>query len=423
MKFFSSFLVLIYLFLAFVACVSDTTEELTETETIIPPPIQEEIIIPESYDTTYQNESSDFKITYNNDRVVSFEQMNKNANIRTLSIFFNGLYQKKISQKIKNGDSLSKGELMLLKYIIISQIYAIDSFSKSFWSDATKGSKSDAFSEILNYRANEKDFISEFRNCISRLSLSYVSSSDPVRDQIKRYAGFFSGINANVITKDLSFILKNHREVIDDTQFRGHLVGGFRPYSSSPLFENKELRPYKDMITLNNFRNEANNIGKCWDSLYPKGIIEYSNTLKDIDNDLIKYPSLASNTQARIAIEDLRMHFSNIITDHLRLFNIMFTDLPFSILTKYSYIQVQGAKGFYNDDEDKMKEIAVLYATSVRNADMVDYLNSSHASHLYVQFIQLLKSDLSSTEYESLKNASKLYQLDPAKIGNRSTNR
>lgn len=384
----------------------------------IPPQIQESVFESNSDLIKSQSDQEDFRIMYNTEKILSFEKINKDANIRNLFSYLYSLYQKNLSPKIKMGNPLSDGEIMLLKYIIIGQLYTLDTFSNAFLADAVKdyaSNKEMVFKSapLDEYKDNNEKAIVELYEILSDLSSSYNSSSDPIRLQIKKYASIFSKIDPIVLRNDLTFMSKQQEEIINNIQWRS-LLWDFTFLTDEDDYEKRSLRPYKELFSLDTFKDEANNIGNTWDALYPNCILHYSNALKLINRDIVRYSSLTTDAKSRTKIEDLRLLLSQPITDHLFISKLVFIDFPFCILTKYSFIHVQRSKRSWWDDDDQMQQIATLYAASIKGPAMLDLkFGSSFTASIYVQFIQLLKSEWSSKRYNSFIKASKLPERDP----------
>ena len=87
-------------------------------------------------------------------------------------------------------------------------------------------------------------------------------------------------------------------------------------------------------------------------------------------------------------------------------------DLPFCVQTYAARARLKECKGFFNDDEKKMKEIMAAYCTAVSGTDMISHIRSRYAANGYKELITFFKGELSKQEFDDFVAESKLYNID-----------
>ena len=73
---------------------------------------------------------------------------------------------------------------------------------------------------------------------------------------------------------------------------------------------------------------------------------------------------------------------------------IQFYDFPFILLTMKARGEFMNCKGFWNDDEQKMKEVMMKYGETISGTDMLSHLNSTYSMDAYADLIEKFKSDI-----------------------------
>jgi hypothetical protein len=187
----------------------------------------------------------------------------------------------------------------------------------------------------------------------------------------------------------------------------------------SAIFLNKDIKTYKEVNIINNPLNDS------WYLMireYMELQDNFYQAKKEVDK-IIKILAILPNTEKEIAIlkqstfnvDGLYRKFDEIVR-----FNII--DLPLSIYADLYSIQVKKAKQWYDDDEDKITDIAVAYNKSCAN--MQKYLSSEFATLRVMNTMKVIKKELNEDEFKVAKTRAKLTQdwlnmLNKVKIQNK----
>lgn len=411
----------IFVFITSIFATGCTTVHKEKTVDIILPPEISQTFSTEQKEEIFFEQDDCFILSYNSNKIIKLQQIKSDATITDLASFFYSLYSAKISPKVQKGISLSPVEFEIAYYSLISQIMAVDALGQVFLTEAMKDMEYPSLEKLIKTsREVNKYHKEDIDIVIITLFHAYGKSNDSLSKQIKKYASVFSNIDGDVKKKDLFFMYKQLDERMDNFQWRQiyDQIPVVNFFTDSAVYEEKALRPYKQMFSLEDFAIKSEGIGKQWDTVYLKGVAHYIKVLKIINNELVQYNAIAKDYKSRKQLEDLRMYMNEDISNTLLAASMIFVDFPFAIFTKYAYIQIQGCKGFMWDDDDKMEAIASLYATSVYGNKMLEEISSSYTAGLYVQLIQLIKSEWSKKRFESFLKRSRLYEIDPQKMKN-----
>ena len=187
----------------------------------------------------------------------------------------------------------------------------------------------------------------------------------------------------------------------------------------SAIFLNKDIKSYKEVNILDNPLNDN------WYLMireYMELQDDFYQSKKEVDK-IIKILAILPDTEKEIAL--LKQSVFNVDSlyrkfDEIVRFNII--DLPLSIYADLYSIQVNKAKKWYDDDENKISDIAVAYNKSCAN--MQKYLSSEFAILKVMNTMKVIKKELNEDEFKVAKTRAKLTQdwlnmLNKVKIQNK----
>jgi len=96
--------------------------------------------------------------------------------------------------------------------------------------------------------------------------------------------------------------------------------------------------------------------------------------------------------------------------------------LPLAIYSDIYTFEIRNAQGIFNDDEEKIAEIALKYNQTCAN--MQKYVSSEFTRNKFLQVVKLIKKELKDEEYQEIVTSAKLSQdwlnmLNKVKVENK----
>lgn len=399
---------LITTIVAFLLTGCKTTDSPTQ-QINIPPPAEIEVnksLLTSSIE--YKTTDGLFEISGTSDDLESFIVKKHNSDVRDLSSFATAIYRNEIAEKLTTGAKLTEADFQLLNFCIRSQISAINAYNSAGLSDILQKTQENPENNISALKDVNTNIINTFDNQVKyqicNMQNNFYKSNSVMRKKISEWSQLFHSIPPEILNNDLTRIKKTLNHKVDDYQWRQW--GAFIPGLRTRLFETKTLRPYK------NFSDEERSTAMYWSALntamsYPK------NELKTIDTDIGKYIETTKDARCMTKIKNIRQAINNEIVTAISTNAFIFTDLPFSIFCKNAYIGIQNCKGLYNDDENAMEDIVSKFLVRTSGPKMLEQLQSHYAADIYVQLLELIKSEFGETRYKNYVTRMRIYELCP----------
>ena len=129
--------------------------------------------------------------------------------------------------------------------------------------------------------------------------------------------------------------------------------------------------------------------------------------------DILRYDG-KSDPSTRKAYENVRSGVVNRWAFVQRKFETVIYDLPFCILTYKAYKRVETCKGFWGDNEEKMKDAMRDYSVSISGTEVLKRIVSPYAASCYAELLKFFKSEMWEREFKDFVNETKLYRMSPA---------
>lgn len=90
----------------------------------------------------------------------------------------------------------------------------------------------------------------------------------------------------------------------------------------------------------------------------------------------------------------------------------MIYDLPLAIFSHRAIGQMRNSKGWFDDDERKMKVVMSEYCQVIAGTEMLRCIRTRYAANSYVNAVNFLKSELSEKQFQNFLQESKLYRIN-----------
>lgn len=363
---------------------------------------------------TYKDSDDYFELAGTDEGLTSFSANRSKADIRDLASFSACLYRRELAPKLKKGEKLSKLDLQLLDFCVVTQISALRAFSYTALQDMLDDTKipdptdNDAFKDIE--KKPIKTFGEQIRDVSYCMQRDFCESNSVLRKKISAWGSLFHPIDDKSLVADLFRIQDSAHQKIDGFQWRQ--IWLYVPYVNwvtiwweKDFHETRALRPYKS------FEDDANETAMQWKALNAS-MVYHINDLQEIYDDMGVYLSKVNDSRSRANIEDFRLSTDNELRSAIMLHAFVFNDLPYTVFCKNSFIGVQNCKGVFDDDEDKMESVVNQFVVRTAGADILSQIRSPYTASIYVQFLELVKGELGDTRYKNYLTKTKLYELD-----------
>ena len=370
-----------------------------------------------------QIKDDNFLLEYSIDSVKNITLVNKSATLRDLAVFFESFYLKNLSHKLQAGLPLTKADIQMLQAVIVAETFVISSFGQAFMKDVMNTYPVMSEQDFLeNAKKNNLPIGNDLKIYFHLLVEFRDGRQDKqFRQLISKYATYFKPISDQAKKGDVYCVVKQVYQPFKNPIITAGLKSA-NPFASIEesiaAYEDPNLRPYKAIFPKTyGFISNAKELGEDWNVMYSV-VSHYIKLLRQIYREISAYNSVATDQYSRKLAEDFLIEAKKEIVESLKTSNMIFVDLPFIFLTKYTYINIQRCKTLLWDDDQTMLAIANAYAISVHGNSMLNDIASSHAANCYVQLIKLLKSELGGnkegSKFKGFMDQSRLYEIDPS---------
>ena len=399
-------------------------DEVTTTEVSIPEPdIHQELC--------WSNGLFEYKVR---DGERSFKTLSTKATLRDLANFsMNDCYNGYLAEKIKNNKPLTVEDGILLSFILNAQLTTVDTFSVALLGDMTSPGflhnfivqckdRSEAFSKDIS----NPEILRQQNDAFTQLKVNFIEDASGIRAPMRTWgegfktidqeaiAGVFQGIRKESTTADNSngntFV--NHPWMWGATILSGGLVGGGIMFTVSPDDAN-EIESACDKYSRDSVTGKEQ-----WQTMRQTLSI-YTEELDRMVDDMKKYVSNSGvkDGASRRIVEDALANTRNDYIGAEKYLDYAVYDLPFGLLTYKARARMKACQGFFNDDEDKMKEIWADYANSVSDKDMLRNIRTWYCASDYGELIHLLKKELWESDFKAFCEQTRLYKINRVNEG------
>ena len=412
---------------------------------------------------------SKFAITYNDKfGLENVTMSDAKADIRDLQAFTITIYRQRLQKKLTEGESLSRGEIDILKFICLVQHVtfgsitaygykaltapeitdvsvskdfsqerdepnseyvtspminilnlAIENFAKnnnvlsrliSVWSqDATIPEAENIFREIIAPQYGKKTYDSKFLNPSPDDFFAFKVTG------ISVIGGATTGVIGGPVGAAVGAVGGGIAGAATGAYLGWKKDGAGVPskkdgtYTGNEYSNSRLFNQYKDMKILNN-KQKALLWGQVADSLR-----FYSQDLGDLHKDMGICIKKTKNSYVKREVEDLRIQYSIWCEEDFYKFREVYYAYTFICACNKLYNNIQAARRlFWKNDKNQITDATMLFCetTSIKNNEMIKNLNSRYAAKVYSDTIIELKKRAGDKVYREIQDKCRLWSLD-----------
>lgn len=364
----------------------------------------------------------------------SFKCLSKKATLRDLANFaMNDCYNGYLVEKIKGNKPLTEEDGILLAFILNAQLTTVDTFSVALLGDMTSPGalhgfivqckdRSNAFSRDLS----NPEILRQQNDAFTELKLNFIEESSGIRAPMRLWGTGFKAIDQAAIASVFQELrkesksadnsngsyIRNHPWIWGSSILFSGLIGGSLVYSVSP-------DSFNDIEKACDKYDRDSAVGnEQWQAMRQTLSI-YTDELDRLVNDMQKYVSSegVKDGASRRIVENVLANTRNDYQGAEKYLDYAIYDLPFALLTYKARARMKDCQGFFNDDEEKMKEVWTDYALAVSDKDMLRNLRTWYSASSYLELIRLLKKELWEGDFKEFCKQTRLYKINRVNKG------
>lgn len=355
---------------------------------------------------------SNFSYTIDYQGIPSFKQRNPNMTLDDLVDFVRVRCLNEILYpKMEKGEPISKDEALLLKFCLDVQSTMVQAIGDSFAWDIL-GKEEEFVSKQIDYTSDIPQMIKREVDVLKPLSDSYINrkGASSVREKIRKYGVRFKNVDTMIkLNLYISITKEGNLYNIEPSKIQKFCKQ--HPYF---LLLDPKLSAVRDGLLLADYTVQhysktdcekaaesidvIDNMGKEWLSLSEitkEYLKEYWKTFSLIkkyyqDDRLKGDEGVKARKYCKKIYQDEAEVKNNVIDEYC----FKCYDLPFILLTMKSRGEYMNCKGFWGDDEEKMKEVLIKYGELISGTDMLSHLKSTYSIDTYTKFLDRIKGDI-----------------------------
>lgn len=350
---------------------------------------------------TAEDVSGNFSLEWDKDGIKTLSLNKANPNIRNFSFFTRGLYRKYLKEKIANGEDLSRGELDVLRLCLITEVCTINAYSYVFAKELGIENNFDLSTYLLHSTTKdvkENNVLSIYEK-IFKMQQDFINKNDDVmRYTLANFAKRFRPANRNDIISDINKIQRNQRKDLWGRYW-------YNPFFANIKIQKKDVNAY-DLCEL-----DSSSFSSNWNAICRRNDLCMSN-IRDIREDIDSFLKNATNGANMNELDSIDIYSRESIDKYNRMNLILFNDFPATACANKCLSGIYDAKRFYNDNETKMKESMTSFITAIGGEKIPLRFVSPHSSSLYTQITQMMKDELSESEWAEYKSSMSLVNFE-----------
>ena len=364
----------------------------------------------------------------------SFKTLSKKATLRDLANFsMNDCYNGYLAEKIKNNKPLTTEDGILLSFILNAQLTTVDTFSVALLGDMTSMGFLHNFivqckdrSEVFSRDVSNPEILRQQNDAFTELKVNFIEDASGIRAPMRTWgegfkaidqkviAGVFQGIRKESKTADDSngSTFGNHPWIWGATFLTGGLAGGGLMYMVSPDDAN-EIESACDKYSRDSVTGKEQ-----WQVML-QSLSVYTEELDRMIEEMKKYVSSSGvkDSVSRRIVEDALANTRNDYLGVEKYLDYAVYDLPFGLLTYKARARMKACQGFFNDDEEKMKEVWTDYAIAVSDKDMLRNIRTWYCASNYGDLVYMLKKELWESDFKDFCEKTRLYKINRVNDG------
>lgn len=352
---------------------------------------------------TAEDINGNFSLEWDNDGIIDLKLNGAEPNIRNFSFFTRGLYRKYLKEKIVNGEDLTKGELEALYLCLITEIYAVNTYSYVFAKNLEVGSVLDIESYLIPQKSKDIRTINPIsdllQDSLRTMQQNFINSNnDLMKGALVDFAKRYDSAVMLDKQQDIQKSISNKRD-----DFWGRYI--YNPFFANIKIKKEAVEQYdKCDISSQSFRSN-------WNAICRRNDLCMRN-IQEMRRDLENFQKTATNGANMNILDSLDLNNREAIDRYIRTNLILFNDFPAAACAKKCLSELCDARGIFDDDEAAMKDAMTAFVTSLRGEKIPLRFASTYSSSLYTQIVQFMKAELSAAEWEEYKLSMNLVNFD-----------
>lgn len=362
----------------------------------------------------WSNDMFEYKVS---DGERSFKCLSEQATLRDLANFaMNDCYNGYLADKIKNKRPITEEDGILLSFIVNAQLTTIDTFSVALLGDMTSPGLLHGFvvecqdrSEAFSRDMTNPEILRQQSDAFTEMKVKFIDDSTGVRAPMRNWGNGFQAIDQQVIA-EIFQDLRKETKTSDNSHpwiWSSHLIFCIGPVPKND-FENACKKHDLDSVE-----------GKAQWQAMRETLSVYKKELVGLVADMETYvfSSGVTDSKSRRIVEDVLAKTRNDYQGVERYFDYAVYDLPFTLLTYKARAKMKDCQGFWNDNEEKMKEVWTDYANSISDKEMLLNIRTWYSASAYSELIRLLKNEMWEGDFKEFCQATRLYKINSIREG------
>lgn len=324
-------------------------------------------------------------------------------NIRNFSFFTRGLYRKYLKEQIVNGEDLTKGELEALYLCLITEIYAINTYSYVFAKNLEVGSVLDIESYLIPQRNKDIRTINPIsdllQDSLRTMQQNFINSNnDLMKGALVNFAKRYDSAVMLDKQQDIQKSISNKRD-----DFWGRYI--YNPFFANIKIKKEAVEQY-DKCDISSLSFRSN-----WNAICSRNDLCMRN-IQEMRRDLENFQKTATNGPNMDILDSLDLNNREDFDRYIRTNLILFNDFPAAACAKKCLSELCDARGIFDDDEAAMKNAMTDFVTALSGEKIPLRFASTYSSSLYTQIVQFMKAELSAAEWKDFKLSLNLVNFD-----------
>ena len=347
--------------------------------------------------------------------------LNKDATLSDLYRFVNAeCWNNHLRPKL-SGRKLTREDADVLDFCMDVHLEMLDALGEVMLRDLLRATDFHLFVEIVQHEKQLNKVLSVSE--LERLRSKFIEGDEAVRKKIREWTDVYCSAPFEVATV-LHSVFRASGDAgmgtvwLENGQFEGWRLSknGALSIKLDQLIDKVYT---KDRKTFENSVKQAisatgTQIGASWQSLHQQVQI-YADEVRDICNsiDSLRKKWIADSPTKKI-LGDETSKWGARCEYATRKFDYLLYDLPCSMMSYRALGQLRDCKGFFSDNERKMKSAAADYTYALCGTELLKGIRTRYAASCYTDVIKFLKSELgwfTQTAFREFANETKLYNI------------
>lgn len=373
-------------------------------------------------------EDANFSYVIGGESGPRFKKKNPRATLNDLNDFaLAKCWRGYLLPKIENGQGITREDAVMLDFCINVQLNMIDTLAVASLGDMTSPGLLHSFVVDLKEKSGRQSpdlegVYKDQNDVFTDLKLEFINSGDGIRQPMRMWGNAYQSIPTDVLAgvfRDIeeSFGAAKIENASHPWLWTGAyvagaflggaigtgIVGGIQALSPDGLNEIEKGAM--------NFSCTPVDTKNSWQGARSQ-MCTYVPELRKMRNVLDCARVRTTDAQTRKYLQRVLAESENDTTAVSDYLDYAVYDMPFCLQTYKARGALKKCQGFFDDDEDKMKEVMAAYCTAVSGTDMISHIRTRYAANGYAELIKLFKEELSKKDFQNFVQETRLYNVN-----------